>query len=82
MTPGGSGDVRLGTAQVIARLGITTRHLRRLVKAGRFPPGHYLGERRRWWLSEVQTWEAANTSAEPPRALYRSIANLQHQGAA
>lgn len=78
MTPGHPDDVRLDARKVAARLDVTPRHLARMVHQGRFPAGHYLGERRRWWLSEVLAWEAAATSSTPPASLQRGAANLRH----
>ncbi len=74
---GGPEDLRLDTRKLLTRLCITERHLRRLVKLGRFPSPHYLGERRRWWLSEVMAWEGANTSTEAPADLTRGVGNLR-----
>lgn len=40
------------------------------------PAPHYVGERKRWWLSEVQAWEARSTRTEPPESVRRGAANL------
>lgn len=78
MTPGHVDDVRLDARKLAARLDVTPRHLARMVRQGRFPAGHYLGERRRWWMSEVLAWEAATVTAAPPPSLQRGAANLRH----
>lgn len=78
MKPGHADDVRLDANRVAARLDVTPRHVARLVHAGRFPAPHYVGERKRWWLSEVQAWEATATSSEPPASVRRGAANLNH----
>jgi predicted DNA-binding transcriptional regulator AlpA len=77
---GDAEDIRLDAAKVAARLDVSPRHLARLVKSGRFPAPHYLGERKRWWLSEVQAWEASSTTATPPASVRRGAANLKHGG--
>lgn len=78
MSPGHLDDVRLDAGKVAARLDVTPRHLARLVRQGRFPRPHYLGERRRWWISEVLAWEASTCSSSPPASLQRGAANLRH----
>lgn len=80
MSPGHADDVRLDARRVSARLGITTRHLDRLAHAGDAPAPHYIGGRKRWWLSEIVAWETAATTNEPPASLRRGAANLR-QGA-
>ncbi len=75
MNPGDADDIRLDAARVLARLGVTDRQLRRMV-AGGFPAPHYLGERRRWWLSEVVAWESAHVTGERPAAVTRGASNL------
>lgn len=72
---GDAKDTRVDTAWVLARLLITDRHLRRLCDRD-FPSPHYLGERRRWWISEIVAWEATHTSRERPAAVSRGAGNL------
>ncbi len=62
---------RVAVAWVLARLGVCRMTLDRWIKAGKFPAPHYLGEQRRWWLHEVQAWEAAE-AARPPEARRRA----------
>jgi predicted DNA-binding transcriptional regulator AlpA len=78
VSPGHPEDVRLDTGKVAARLDVTPRHLARLVRQGRFPSPHYVGQRKRWWLSEVLAWEASEASITPPAALRRGAGNLNH----
>ncbi len=51
-------DVRIGIAQLELRLGCERTTIWRRCKAG-FPAPHYLGSRRYWFLSEIESWEAA-----------------------
>ena len=79
MSPGHVDDARLTTAQVAVRLGVSARHLARLVRRDRdpFPTPHFLGKSKRWWLSEIVAWETACTSATPPASLSRGAQNLR-----
>jgi predicted DNA-binding transcriptional regulator AlpA len=76
---GDAQDVMLDAAKVLARYGFTDRHLRRLVVTQGYPSPIYVGERRRWWLSEVLAWEAANATRERPKTVRRGVANLLAQ---
>jgi predicted DNA-binding transcriptional regulator AlpA len=73
-------DVRLDAGQLSARLHATERQIRRMVDKG-FPAPHYIGERRRWWLSEVQAWEATHATRSRPAAVTRGAGNLIGGGA-
>ena len=77
---GDATDVRLDTARLLARLDVTDRHLRRMVDAG-FPAPHYLGERKRWWLSQILAWEALHATRTRPATVNRGVGNLIGSGA-
>ncbi|MFN0062060.1 MAG: helix-turn-helix transcriptional regulator [Myxococcaceae bacterium] len=71
--PGGPTDVRLLMKQVAARLGIDRATLARWCREHRFPPSHWLAERRCWWLTEVVEWEQARTAETRERARTRNL---------
>lgn len=48
---------RLGIAEIEERLGKCRVTIWRWCRAGRFPLPHYIGERRCWWLHEIEAWE-------------------------
>jgi predicted DNA-binding transcriptional regulator AlpA len=60
---------RIGIADLAARLGVDRSTIWRWYQSGKFPPPHYLGERRTWLLSEVEKWErermARSTESRP-----------------
>jgi predicted DNA-binding transcriptional regulator AlpA len=56
---------RLDIVALTKRLRVHKSTVSRWYKAGSFPPPHYLGDRRRWWLHEVEAWERENVSTEP-----------------
>lgn len=57
-------DHRVGIAEVAQRLGIHRKTIGRWYLAGKFPRPHYLGQRRRWWWSEIAEWEQVQGIAE------------------
>ena len=66
---------RVGIAQLRARLGVSGRTVSRWCAAGSFPRWHYIGGRRKWFLAEVEEWEALH--AGPPPELEQRVAGLQ-----
>jgi predicted DNA-binding transcriptional regulator AlpA len=59
--------VRLGIAELEQRLGVHRATIWRWCRDGKFPQPHFVGERRRWFLSEVEAFEqvsAARTADE------------------
>jgi predicted DNA-binding transcriptional regulator AlpA len=67
-------DRRLGIAELAARLGVSGRTIGRWCVAGSFPRPSYIGLRRKWLLSDVETWEVGHTGR--PAELERRVANL------
>ncbi len=49
--------IRLGIAEIEARLGRDKATIWRWYTAGKFPAPHYIGERRAWFLHEIEAWE-------------------------
>jgi predicted DNA-binding transcriptional regulator AlpA len=48
---------RVGIAELEQRLGVDRSTIWRWYRAGKFPAPHFLGERRAWFLAEVEAWE-------------------------
>jgi predicted DNA-binding transcriptional regulator AlpA len=48
---------RIGIAELETRLGVERTTIWRWYRAGSFPPPHYLGTRRAWFVHEVEAWE-------------------------
>lgn len=69
---------RLGIAELERRLGLHRTTIWRKCRAGDMPAPHYLGDARRWWLHEIEAWEAAQ-AARPPEAR-RGARNLTPEG--
>lgn len=59
--------VRLGVADLEARLGIDRSTLWRWYRAGKFPEPEYVSDRRTWRLDVVEGWEREQL-ARPPEA--------------
>jgi predicted DNA-binding transcriptional regulator AlpA len=59
--------VRLGISELEARLGVNRKTIASWYKAVLFPVPHYLGEMRRWWVHEIEAWEAVQTAPGRPR---------------
>jgi predicted DNA-binding transcriptional regulator AlpA len=57
------GPKRIGIAEVQRRLGVHRVTIYRWCRAGTFPAPHYLGERRAWFLSDIEAWEAQRMAA-------------------
>lgn len=72
--------VRLGAKELEARLGVNRSTFYRWYKAGRFPEPHFIGDRRMWFLSEVEAWER-ETVAKSPKARRGAVENLSNQTA-
>jgi prophage regulatory protein len=66
---------RLGIAEVEKRTGRQRTTIWRWCRDGRFPAPHYLGERRAWWLHEIEAWE--REQMERPPESRRRDANLR-----
>lgn len=66
---------RVGIAELERRLGLSRTTIARKRKVGLFPEGHFVGERRKWWLHEIERWEAAQASR--PAEARRGAANLE-----
>jgi predicted DNA-binding transcriptional regulator AlpA len=66
--------VRLGIAELEARTGWHRTTIWRKYRAGLMPKPHFLGERRFWWLSDIEEWEREQMSR--PRDARRGDANL------
>lgn len=49
---------RIAIAELCGRLAVNRRTIGKWVEAGRFPAPHYLMGERRWWLHEIEAWEA------------------------
>lgn len=49
---------RIGISELEARTGVERSTLYRWYKAGKLPAPHYLGERRVWFVAEIEAWEA------------------------
>lgn len=58
---------RIGIAALKLRLGRDGSTIFRWYKAGAFPAPHYIGERRAWFVHEVEAWEREQM-ARPPEA--------------
>lgn len=71
---------RLGIAQLSARLGVSGRTISRWCEAGTFPRSHYIGTHRKWFLCDVEAWEAEH--AGPPPELAARVAVLRGAGEA
>ncbi len=67
--------VRLGVADLEARLGVDRSTVWRWYRAGKFPEPEYVSDRRTWRLDVVERWEAAQL-ARPPEAR-RGARNLR-----
>jgi len=56
----------LSIGQVAARLAVSRCTLYRWIAAGGFPAGHQFSAGcRRWWLADVQAWEASRATRIP-----------------
>lgn len=51
--------VRVGVRDLESRLGLDRATIWRWYRAGKFPAPHYLADKRVWFLSEIEAWEAA-----------------------
>ncbi|WP_242352404.1 AlpA family transcriptional regulator [Anaeromyxobacter sp. SG64] len=76
------GPRRLGIAEVEARLGVDRTTIWRWYRAGKFPAPHYLGERRSWFLGEIEAWEARRMAALASPDARRGARNLHAKDAA
>ncbi len=70
--------VRLGIADLEARLGVERSTIWRWYRSGKFPEPEYVSDRRTWRLDVVEGWEQAQL-ARPPEAR-RGARNLQVAG--
>lgn len=48
---------RVGIAEIEKRIGRDRTTINRRIKNGTFPPGHFIGTRRAWFVSEIEAWE-------------------------
>ena len=53
---------RVGIAEIEKRLGRDRTTINRRIKNGTFPPGHFIGTRRAWFINEIVEWERAEMS--------------------
>ena len=55
-----AGPRRIGISELEERLGVERTTLYRWYSAvpPRFPAPHYIGERRAWFVGEIEAWEA------------------------
>jgi predicted DNA-binding transcriptional regulator AlpA len=67
---------RIGIAEVERRLGVERTTIWRWYRAGKFPAPHYLGERRAWFLGEIEAWEAHRMAALADPAQRRAARRL------
>lgn len=65
---------RIGIAELRQRLGRDGTTIWRWCRAGKFPVPHYIGERRAWWLHEVEAWEREQMAR--PAEARRGAGNL------
>ena len=66
--------VRLLIAALEQRTGYHRTTIWRKCRAGEFPAPHYIGERRAWWLDEIEGWEREQMSR--PASARRGARNL------
>lgn len=59
--------VRLGIAEIEARLCVNRSTIWRWYRVGRFPEPEYVSDRRTWRLDVIEAWEAAQI-ARPAEA--------------
>jgi predicted DNA-binding transcriptional regulator AlpA len=69
---------RLMIAAIEQRTGYNRTTIWRKCRKGEFPSPHYIGERRAWWLDEIEQWEAAEMAR--PASARRAIQNLRPRG--
>jgi len=72
--------IRLGISEIEARTGRDKTTIWRWYRAQKFPSPHFIGERRMWFLHEVEAWEREQM-ARPPSAR-RGARNLAGAGEA
>lgn len=72
MTTHDTTTTRIGIADVVRITGLSQATIRRRVRSGTMPAGTFLGERRKWTLTEIEQWIAEEASR--PR---RGAANLR-----
>lgn len=65
--------LRVGIAVLERRLDVDRSTIWRWYRAGKFPTPHYLGDRRLWFLAEVEAWELKQMSR--PREARHGIPN-------
>jgi predicted DNA-binding transcriptional regulator AlpA len=70
--------VRLLIAAVEQRTGYHRTTIWRKCREGAFPAPHYIGERRAWWLDEIEKWESAEMAR--PASARRAARNLRARG--
>ncbi len=62
---------RIGIADAERVTGLSRTTIDRKIRRGEFPPGVFIGERRKWFIDEIETW--VREQASRPR---RGAANL------
>lgn len=65
---------RIGIAELEHRLGRDRATIWRWYRTGRFPPPHYIGERRCWFEADIARWEAVEMAR--PADQRRGAGNL------
>jgi predicted DNA-binding transcriptional regulator AlpA len=78
--PSAPAVVRIGIADLEARLGVDRSTVWRMCRAGAFPAPSYVGTRRVWEVAEVEAWEAEQR-AVPHKPVVRGIAARRAKGA-
>ncbi len=71
--------VRLGIAEVEARLGVDRSTIWRWYRAGKFPEPEYVSDRRTWRLDVIEGWEQAQLAR--PASARRGARNLTGEAA-
>jgi predicted DNA-binding transcriptional regulator AlpA len=57
---------RIGIAALEQRLSVERSTIWRWYRAGAFPPPHYIGNRRAWWLHDIEAWEVQQMARLAP----------------
>lgn len=60
-----AGLTRVGISALEQRLNVDRSTISRWYRAGSFPAPHYVGQRRAWFLAEVEVWEVQRMARSP-----------------
>lgn len=58
-------EQRIGIADLEKRLRVHRSTIGVWYRTKRFPRPHYIGKRRKWFLAEIEAWEAVHVRGEP-----------------